>query len=128
MDVNTLDDTDLQHLRAAITLSRQAKAKGNGPYGALERALRSGASCPPGKGGSKLASGEVDIPEGAIVDRALALVCDSSAAHARAADEVAAPLPAAGPVVIGLTSGASTPDNLVGAAIERLEAFTAAIA
>jgi tRNA(Arg) A34 adenosine deaminase TadA len=35
MDVNTLDDTDLKHLRAAIALSRQAKAKGNGPYGAL---------------------------------------------------------------------------------------------
>ena len=35
MDVNTLDDTDLQHLRAAIALSRQAKAKGNGPYGAV---------------------------------------------------------------------------------------------
>jgi 4-hydroxy-3-methylbut-2-enyl diphosphate reductase IspH len=33
-------------------------------------------------------------------------------------------LPAAGPVRIGLTSGASTPDNLVGAAIERLETFT----
>jgi 4-hydroxy-3-methylbut-2-enyl diphosphate reductase len=32
-------------------------------------------------------------------------------------------LPAAGPVTIGLTSGASTPDNLVGAAIARLEAF-----
>jgi 4-hydroxy-3-methylbut-2-enyl diphosphate reductase len=32
-------------------------------------------------------------------------------------------LPAAGPVVIGLTSGASTPDNLVGAAIEKLGAF-----
>jgi 4-hydroxy-3-methylbut-2-enyl diphosphate reductase len=30
-------------------------------------------------------------------------------------------LPAEGPVVIGLTSGASTPDNLVGAAIARLE-------
>jgi 4-hydroxy-3-methylbut-2-enyl diphosphate reductase len=29
----------------------------------------------------------------------------------------------AGPVVAGLTSGASTPDNLVGAAIERLAAF-----
>ena len=35
-------------------------------------------------------------------------------------------LPATGPVVIGLTSGASTPDNLVGAAIARLEAFAAA--
>jgi 4-hydroxy-3-methylbut-2-en-1-yl diphosphate reductase len=35
-------------------------------------------------------------------------------------------LPAAGPVTIGLTSGASTPDNLVGAAIARLEAFGAA--
>ena len=34
-------------------------------------------------------------------------------------------LPAAGPVAIGLTSGASTPDNLVGAAIARLEAFVA---
>jgi len=33
-------------------------------------------------------------------------------------------LPEAGPVVVGLTSGASTPDNLVGAAIARLEAFT----
>lgn len=34
-------------------------------------------------------------------------------------------LPADGPVVVGLTSGASTPDNLVEAAIRRLEAFTA---
>jgi 4-hydroxy-3-methylbut-2-enyl diphosphate reductase len=34
-------------------------------------------------------------------------------------------LPAEGPVVIGLTSGASTPDNLVGAAIARLEACAA---
>jgi 4-hydroxy-3-methylbut-2-en-1-yl diphosphate reductase len=33
-------------------------------------------------------------------------------------------LPAAGGVTIGLTSGASTPDNLVGAAIDRLSAFT----
>src|SRR5216683_3077545 len=32
-------------------------------------------------------------------------------------------LPAEGPVTIGLTSGASTPDNLVGAAVARLEAF-----
>jgi len=32
-------------------------------------------------------------------------------------------LPASGAVSIGLTSGASTPDNLVGAAIARLEAF-----
>ncbi|MEQ1868878.1 MAG: 4-hydroxy-3-methylbut-2-enyl diphosphate reductase [Vicinamibacterales bacterium] len=32
-------------------------------------------------------------------------------------------LPAHGPVRVGLTSGASTPDNLVGAAIARLEAF-----
>jgi 4-hydroxy-3-methylbut-2-en-1-yl diphosphate reductase len=29
-------------------------------------------------------------------------------------------LPAAGPVVIGLTSGASTPDNQVGATVQRL--------
>jgi 4-hydroxy-3-methylbut-2-enyl diphosphate reductase len=35
-------------------------------------------------------------------------------------------LPSEGPVVIGLTSGASTPDNLVGAAIAKLEAFAAA--
>jgi len=32
-------------------------------------------------------------------------------------------LPAEGPLVVGLTSGASTPDNLVGAAIARLETF-----
>jgi 4-hydroxy-3-methylbut-2-enyl diphosphate reductase len=32
-------------------------------------------------------------------------------------------LPADGPVNVGLTSGASTPDNLVGAAIAKLEAF-----
>jgi 4-hydroxy-3-methylbut-2-enyl diphosphate reductase len=32
-------------------------------------------------------------------------------------------LPTAGPVRIGLTSGASTPDNLVGAAVATLEAF-----
>ena len=31
-------------------------------------------------------------------------------------------LPAAGPVSIGLTSGASTPDNLVGAAVAKLRA------
>jgi 4-hydroxy-3-methylbut-2-en-1-yl diphosphate reductase len=35
-------------------------------------------------------------------------------------------LPSEGPVVIGLTSGASTPDNLVGAAIARLEGFATA--
>jgi len=34
-------------------------------------------------------------------------------------------LPASGAVVVGLTSGASTPDNLVGAAIAKLEAFCA---
>jgi 4-hydroxy-3-methylbut-2-enyl diphosphate reductase len=33
-------------------------------------------------------------------------------------------LPTSGPVSIGLTSGASTPDNLVGTAIRRLDAFT----
>jgi 4-hydroxy-3-methylbut-2-enyl diphosphate reductase len=32
-------------------------------------------------------------------------------------------LPAEGPVTVGLTSGASTPDNLVGAAVTRLERF-----
>lgn len=32
-------------------------------------------------------------------------------------------LPAAGPLAVGMTAGASTPDNLVGAAIARLEAF-----
>ena len=35
-------------------------------------------------------------------------------------------LPAAGPVRVGLTSGASTPDNLVGEAVEKLERFCAA--
>ena len=34
-------------------------------------------------------------------------------------------LPATGPVVIGLTSGASTPDNLVGAAVAKLESYCA---
>jgi len=34
-------------------------------------------------------------------------------------------LPLTGPVVVGLTSGASTPDNLVAAAIAKLEAFCA---
>jgi 4-hydroxy-3-methylbut-2-en-1-yl diphosphate reductase len=34
-------------------------------------------------------------------------------------------LPAEGAVTIGLTSGASTPDNLVGAAIARLTEFCA---
>ena len=33
-------------------------------------------------------------------------------------------LPADRPVVVGLTSGASTPDNLVGAVVAKLEAFT----
>jgi 4-hydroxy-3-methylbut-2-enyl diphosphate reductase len=32
-------------------------------------------------------------------------------------------LPPTGPVSVGLTSGASTPDNLMGAALARLEAF-----
>jgi len=32
-------------------------------------------------------------------------------------------LPPSGPVNIGLTSGASTPDNLVGSAVAKLDAF-----
>ena len=35
-------------------------------------------------------------------------------------------VPASGPVVIGLTAGASTPNNIVGQVIETLERFTAA--
>jgi 4-hydroxy-3-methylbut-2-enyl diphosphate reductase len=34
-------------------------------------------------------------------------------------------LPATGAVTVGLTSGASTPDNLVGAAVEKLAGFCA---
>jgi 4-hydroxy-3-methylbut-2-enyl diphosphate reductase len=34
-------------------------------------------------------------------------------------------LPRGGPVRVGLTSGASTPDNLVGAAVEKLAGFCA---
>ncbi len=34
-------------------------------------------------------------------------------------------LPRSGPVTVGLTSGASTPDNLVGAAVEKLAGFCA---
>ena len=34
-------------------------------------------------------------------------------------------LPAAGPIVVGLTAGASTPNNIVGQVIETLERFTA---
>ena len=42
-------------------------------------------------------------------------------------DEVVASgwLPPAGPVVVGLTAGASTPDNIVGATIRRIETFAA---
>jgi 4-hydroxy-3-methylbut-2-enyl diphosphate reductase len=36
-------------------------------------------------------------------------------------------LPATGPVALGLTSGASTPDNLVGAAIARVTEFVSAL-
>ena len=32
-------------------------------------------------------------------------------------------MPAEGPLTVGLTAGASTPDNLVGAAILRISAF-----
>jgi 4-hydroxy-3-methylbut-2-enyl diphosphate reductase IspH len=34
-------------------------------------------------------------------------------------------LPATGPIVLGLTAGASTPNNIVGQVIETLERFTA---
>jgi 4-hydroxy-3-methylbut-2-enyl diphosphate reductase len=33
-------------------------------------------------------------------------------------------LPATGPVTVGLTAGASTPNNIVGQVIETLERFT----
>jgi 4-hydroxy-3-methylbut-2-enyl diphosphate reductase len=33
-------------------------------------------------------------------------------------------LPPSGPVVIGLTAGASTPNNIVGQVIKKLEAFS----
>lgn len=33
--MSQINDTDLQHLRRAIALSRQAKGKGNGAYGAV---------------------------------------------------------------------------------------------
>jgi len=36
-------------------------------------------------------------------------------------------LPGGGPVSIGLTSGASTPDNLVGAAVAKLAAFATSV-
>ena len=32
-------------------------------------------------------------------------------------------LPASGPVIVGLTAGASTPNNIVGEVIQRLEKF-----
>jgi len=56
----------------------------HGPYGAPERALRSTSSGPEGKRGSKLhlTSGEVDIPEGLVVERALTLVAGPVAAPA----------------------------------------------
>jgi 4-hydroxy-3-methylbut-2-en-1-yl diphosphate reductase len=44
---------------------------------------------------------------------------------AKAETETTGWLPATGTVTVGLTSGASTPDNLVGAAVEKLAAFCA---
>ncbi len=37
-------------------------------------------------------------------------------------------LPTSGPVTVGLTSGASTPDNLVGAAVLKLADFASVVA
>jgi 4-hydroxy-3-methylbut-2-enyl diphosphate reductase IspH len=34
-------------------------------------------------------------------------------------------MPVQGPLVVGLTAGASTPDNLIGATILRISAFAA---
>jgi 4-hydroxy-3-methylbut-2-enyl diphosphate reductase len=36
-------------------------------------------------------------------------------------------LPLSGPVRVGLTAGASTPNNIIGMVVERLSAFTAGL-
>jgi 4-hydroxy-3-methylbut-2-enyl diphosphate reductase len=70
--------------------------------------------------GAKVPTFHIASPEG--------LVSSETIRHrdvtTKAEVEVSGWLPAAGPVKVGLTSGASTPDNLVEQVVQRLELFT----